>query len=75
MVAAAEPVLALVDGARIKQVFWNLLLNSVEAVGPAGTVSVDLRRIEAGDKTVYGEDVRFSSHIGSCSGGALFHTE
>jgi len=44
--------LVVANAGQLKQVFWNLLLNSVEAVGPAGTVSVDLRRIEAGDAAI-----------------------
>ncbi|MFC1889976.1 nitrogen regulation protein NR(II) [Thermodesulfobacteriota bacterium] len=44
--------LVLANVGQLKQVFWNLLLNSVEAVGSSGIVSIDLHRIEGGDAAI-----------------------
>jgi two-component system sensor histidine kinase PilS (NtrC family) len=34
---------AAVDADRIKQVFWNLLTNAVQAIGPKGTITVSVQ--------------------------------
>jgi two-component system sensor histidine kinase PilS (NtrC family) len=34
---------AAVDADRIKQVFWNLLTNAVQAIGPKGTITVSIQ--------------------------------
>ncbi len=39
----APAAFAAVDADRIKQVFWNLLTNAVQAIGPKGTITVAIQ--------------------------------
>jgi two-component system, NtrC family, sensor histidine kinase AtoS len=39
-----EPAIIIGDENRIRQVFFNLLINSIEAVGPDGRIEIELRR-------------------------------
>jgi two-component system sensor histidine kinase PilS (NtrC family) len=39
-----EPVRALVDGAALRQVFWNLARNALSAMPAGGTLRIELRR-------------------------------
>jgi two-component system sensor histidine kinase PilS (NtrC family) len=48
IVAEEDEVRALVDGSRIKQVFWNLARNSVTAMADGGTLSFRIRRTPTG---------------------------
>ncbi|HWX55166.1 MAG TPA: ATP-binding protein [Verrucomicrobiae bacterium] len=45
---ATGAAFAVVDADRIKQVFWNLLSNAVQAAGPEGTITASVR--ETGDQ-------------------------
>lgn len=56
IVAAAEPVPAIVDGARIKQVFWNLARNAIAAMPDGGDLTIRLERTENGAEVVFGDD-------------------
>jgi two-component system, NtrC family, sensor histidine kinase PilS len=42
---SADPVIALADGDRIKQVFWNFCENAVRAMKHGGTLSVGIEKI------------------------------
>jgi signal transduction histidine kinase len=54
--AATELVSALVDGARIKQVFWNLARNAVAAMPEGGHLTIRLRRTGNGAEVVFEDD-------------------
>jgi len=51
--ADEEPVLALVDGARVKQVFWNLARNAVAAMPDGGHLAIRLQRTPGGAQVVF----------------------
>jgi len=44
----AEPVRALADPAGLRQVFWNLARNALQAMPEGGTLRVELSRTDAG---------------------------
>jgi two-component system sensor histidine kinase PilS (NtrC family) len=43
---AVNQAFAVVDGDRMKQVFWNLLENAARAMGQKGTITVSIREVE-----------------------------
>jgi two-component system sensor histidine kinase PilS (NtrC family) len=43
-----EPVIAAVDAAGLRQVFWNLARNALQAMAEGGTLRVELSRTETG---------------------------
>ena len=43
-----EPVMVDADSARLKQVFWNLARNAIQAMPSGGTLRVEMRRTSAG---------------------------
>ncbi len=51
-VEADEPVHALVDPARIKQVFWNLARNALQAMPRGGTLRIALRSTPTGARVL-----------------------
>ena len=54
--AEADAVPALVDPARIKQVFWNLARNAVAAMPEGGRLTIRLRRTAAGAEVVFEDE-------------------
>ena len=51
--AAQEPVMALVDAGRIKQVFWNLARNAVQAMPEGGSLRIRLIGSSRGARVVF----------------------
>jgi two-component system sensor histidine kinase PilS (NtrC family) len=47
-VSPDEPMMVNADGARLKQVFWNLARNALQAMPDGGTLSAEMRRTNAG---------------------------
>jgi two-component system sensor histidine kinase PilS (NtrC family) len=43
-----DPVMVNADAARLKQVFWNLARNAIQAMPEGGTLSAEMRRTSAG---------------------------
>ena len=43
-----EPVMVSADSERLKQVFWNLARNAIQAMPKGGTLRVEMRRTSAG---------------------------
>lgn len=54
--ADAEAVPALVDGARIKQIFWNLARNAVAAMPDGGGLTIRLRRTGNGAEVLFEDE-------------------
>jgi two-component system, NtrC family, sensor histidine kinase PilS len=42
--SSREDIRILLDPDQMKQVFWNLLLNGVQAIGESGTLTIDIER-------------------------------
>lgn len=53
VVADGEAITALVDAARIKQVFWNLARNAVEAMPEGGVLRIKLGSTPGGARVVF----------------------
>lgn len=51
--AGDESYVAVVDAAQIKQVFWNLARNAIQAMPGGGTLSVRLRRVAEGIEVAF----------------------
>lgn len=54
--ADADPVVVLVDGGRIQQVFWNLARNAVAAMPNGGALTIRLGRTETGAEVVFEDE-------------------
>ena len=55
-VVGDSAVLALVDPGRIKQVFWNMARNSVQAMPRGGTLRIELVRTEGGARVIFADN-------------------
>jgi two-component system sensor histidine kinase PilS (NtrC family) len=51
-----EPMMALADAAQLKQVFWNLSRNALQAMPQGGTLSVELKRQANGRLSIVFKD-------------------
>ena len=56
--AATERVEAVVDGERVKQVFWNLARNALSAMPDGGALTIRLARVESGAEVVFEDEGR-----------------
>jgi len=52
----SDAVPAMVDAARVRQVFWNLARNAVQAMPDGGTLTIRLRRSSGGAEVVFADE-------------------